>query len=227
MTLTLTDHTQTVSTTPLSLLNGSSTIATSTTKAAVQVVADLSALTGSDLFRISLLEKVTAAGSQRTIESWFVQGTQQPPLWTSPTFLLGHGWDWSITRISGSDRSISTSVRAVSGATFTFTDGSETVGTTEHGMPNDSTTLTDQTAEGVYHLFVDGGNIAAGDRFKVEVYEKAVSGGTRRQLITPVSLVTGEHLALPGVILKHGWQMTVQKMAGTDRVIDWSIRKAA
>jgi hypothetical protein len=31
----------------------------------------------------------------------------------------------------------------------------------------------------------------------------------------------------PSFILLHGWTMTLIKIAGTDRAIDWSIRKIA
>jgi len=102
---------------------------------------------------------------------------------------------------------------------------SPTVGTTEFSIPNNSTTLTPQTSDYTIQCVFDTENLAAGDRFQFTVYEKAVSGGT--QHVVWRSIVTGAqeaHTTSPAVIVLHGWDVTVKKLAGTDRVIPVSVR---
>lgn len=107
--------------------------------------------------------------------------------------------------------------------------GSETVGTTEHSLPNDSTTLTPITADGVYQVFVDVSAIAAGDQYEFKLYEKVTSGGTQRLVETWI--LTGAQSkpawVSPSLILLHGWDFTAKKLAGTDRSLSWSIRQVA
>lgn len=106
---------------------------------------------------------------------------------------------------------------------------SETVGTTEHSMPNDSATLTPITVGGVYQAFVDLANLAAGDEFEIKLHEKVTSGGTQRVVSTwSFSGAQAQPAwASPSMILLHGWDLTVKKIAGTDRSISWSIRSVA
>lgn len=106
---------------------------------------------------------------------------------------------------------------------------SETVGTTEHSLPNDSTTLTPITADGVYQVFIDLANLAAGDEYEIKLYEKATSGGTQR-VVEVWSIIGAQAKPLwvsPSLILLHGWDVTLKKIAGTDRSISWSIRQVA
>lgn len=107
-------------------------------------------------------------------------------------------------------------------------DDSATIGTTEYSLPNDSTTLTPITTDGVIQALIDVANMAAGDQYQIKVYEKVTSGGSQRVLIDatlegpqPGPFVT------PSFVLMHGWDVTVKKLAGTDRSIGWSIRQVA
>lgn len=106
---------------------------------------------------------------------------------------------------------------------------SATVGTTEHFLASDSTTKTDQTDDGVYQLFLDLNAVAAGDIFQVRCYERVSSAGTTR--VVWIDNVAGPldspMYATPTLILLHGWEFSVTKIAGTDRSIAWSIRKIA
>ena len=106
---------------------------------------------------------------------------------------------------------------------------SATIGTTERFLASDSTTKTDQTADGVYQLFLDLNAVAAGDIFQVKVYERISSGGTTRVLY--IDNVSGPldspMYASPSLILVHGWEFSLAKISGTDRSIAWSIRKVA
>ena len=105
---------------------------------------------------------------------------------------------------------------------------SATVGTTEYSCSNNSTTIATQTDDGVYQVFLDLNAMAAGDEFQIRVLEKCRSSGTQRAVfVASVVGVQGELWCSPSLILLHGWDVTLKKIAGTDRAIEWSIRKVA
>jgi len=105
---------------------------------------------------------------------------------------------------------------------------SNSIGSTEFSLPNVSTTLTPITTDGVYQVFIDTGNMALGDQYKIRIKEKVTSGGTQREIYA--ATLTGamtDNWVSPSLILLHGWDVTVQKLAGTDRSFSWSIRQVA
>lgn len=114
---------------------------------------------------------------------------------------------------------------------ITFTNDSATISTTEYSLPADTTTgvPTSQTTDGIYQFFIDFGAMIAGDQYEIKMYEKTDSGGTQRLVETWIQ--TGAQskpqFVLPSMILGEGWDVTVKKLAGTDRAIAWSIRKVA
>jgi hypothetical protein len=112
--------------------------------------------------------------------------------------------------------------------TEAFTN-SASISTTEYSLPNNSTSLTPITDDGVYQTFIDLANMAAGDQYEIKLYEKVTSGGTQRLVDTWI--VTGAQpspaFTLPSFILLHGWDVTMKRLAGSDRTIGWSIRKVA
>lgn len=105
---------------------------------------------------------------------------------------------------------------------------SATISTTEYSLPNNSTTLTPQTGDGVYQAFIDLANLAAGDVYDLKIYEKVTSGGTQRVIYrTTFSNVQPGPFVSASLILLHGWDFSLTKTAGTDRSISWSIRQVA
>lgn len=108
--------------------------------------------------------------------------------------------------------------------------GSETIGTTEWSLTTDTSGPDADTTAGGFTVFLDLSALQAGDRFQFRIYEKVLSGGTQRVAM----LVTFEHAqgtdgaiwVSPCLPLLNGWDMTLKKAAGTDRNIDWSIRKS-
>lgn len=107
--------------------------------------------------------------------------------------------------------------------------GSETVGTTEHSLTTDTAGPDVETSDGVFQCFLDLSALAAGDVFVFKVYEKVLSSSTQR-LAYSVTFSGAQGAPVwisPSLILLHGWDMTLDKVAGTDRNIDWSIRKVA
>lgn len=104
----------TISTTEYSLVNDSTSLAASTEEAAVSLWLDVSALAAGDEFEIRVYEKVMAGGTQRLVQApWVLNGAQASPIWTSPALHLANGWDFTLKRTAGSDRSITWSIRKV------------------------------------------------------------------------------------------------------------------
>lgn len=110
-----------------------------------------------------------------------------------------------------------------------FATGTATVGVTEYSMVSNSTTLASNTTDGVYQLFIDFGALTATEEYFVCVKEKVTAAGTQRVVFAAtVAGVQGSPAwASPSLILMHGWDMTIDKIAGTDRSISWSIRQVA
>lgn len=104
-----------------------------------------------------------------------------------------------------------------------------TVGATELSIVSGTTSLQTITDDGVYQLWIDAGVMAKADEFKVRIYEKVeATGGTKKVVLQHTLLgVQSEVFVTPSLILMHGWDMTIQKISGTDRAFDASIRKIA
>ena len=108
-------------------------------------------------------------------------------------------------------------------------ENSATIGTSEYSMPAATTSgvPTSQTADGIYQALLDLNALAGGDEFQFKIYEKVQSGGTQR-LLLQANFVGGQSppiYTVPSIILLHGWDMTLKKIAGSDRAIGWSIRQ--
>lgn len=110
-----------------------------------------------------------------------------------------------------------------------YTMSAVTVGATELSIVSGTTTLQNITTDGVFQLLIDPvTNMAKGDEFKIRIYEKVKAAGTKRVLASWTLLgVQSENFVAPAIILMHGWDMTIQKIAGTDRAFDASIRSVA
>ena len=107
--------------------------------------------------------------------------------------------------------------------------GSETVTTTEHSLSTDTAGPDADTNDGIYQCFIDFNALVAGDIFEFALYEKVLSSSTQRKVWTAqiAHAQSTPNWSSPSFILLHGWDMTLKKLAGTDRAIDWSIRKVA
>lgn len=104
-----------------------------------------------------------------------------------------------------------------------------TVGSSELSIVSGTTTLQTVTDDGVYQLWVDAGNMAKGDEFIIQLYEKVEgTGGTKKVFFSQtLSDLQSEIWVSPTFILINGWDFTIKKVAGTDRAFDASIRKVA
>lgn len=101
-----------------------------------------------------------------------------------------------------------------------------TIGSTLYSLPNDSTTLTPITDDGVYQAIVDLSAMTTTEEYEVTILEKIQAAGSQREIYKAVISGTGvPTLVTPALMLMHGWDVQVRKLAGTDRNIGWSIRR--
>jgi hypothetical protein len=107
--------------------------------------------------------------------------------------------------------------------------GTESVGTTEHSMTTDTSGPDADTTTGVFQPFIDLSNLAAGDTVRFAVHEKCRTGDTQRKIYSAeFSGAQATPLwAGPSLLLGVGWDMTLKKIAGTDRTISWRISQVA
>lgn len=111
MALSATDDSATIGTTPYYLASDSTTKTDQTDDAILQVWIDFANMAAGDRYRVRILEKVNGTGAtQRTIVESTVDGVQSGP-WVSPSFMVFHGWEIEVTKLSGTDRSIGWSIR--------------------------------------------------------------------------------------------------------------------
>lgn len=106
--------------------------------------------------------------------------------------------------------------------------GTEAVSTTEHSMTTDTAGPDVDTTDGIFQIFLDVSDMIAGDQLQIRIYEKVLSSSTQR--IVYQSILTGAQSepiwVSPSLILMHGWDATLDALAGTITV-DWSIRQVA
>lgn len=104
--------------------------------------------------------------------------------------------------------------------------GSNTIGTTEFSLTNNSTTIAAKTDKGAITLVLDVSAVAFGDEFEVKCYDKCRSGDTQR--VVDVWSIIGQQVSpiwmSPSLPLGEGWDFTIKKLNGTDRAIQSSIR---
>ncbi|MGB0084217.1 MAG: hypothetical protein WBP94_02430 [Rhodomicrobiaceae bacterium] len=107
--------------------------------------------------------------------------------------------------------------------------GTEAVGTTEHSLTTDTDGPDADTTAGVFQPFLDLNALAAGDVFVFQVYETCRTGDTQR-LIYSAEFSGAQAAPIwggPSLLLGVGWDMTLKKVSGTDRTINWRISQVA
>jgi hypothetical protein len=107
--------------------------------------------------------------------------------------------------------------------------GSASISTTEYSLTNNSTTLGSVTDDGCYQIWLDLNALTITEGYVLKIYEKVRSASTQR--VASEFYIYGAqalpNFATPSMILLHGWEVTLDKITGTDRTIEWSIRKVA
>jgi hypothetical protein len=115
MAITFTNDFATISTSEYSLpADTISGVPTSqTTDGVYQVFIDFGAMVAGDQYRVRLYEKTDSGGTQRLVEEWILTGAQSKPMFVIPSMILGEGWDVTVLRLAGADRSIRWSLRSI------------------------------------------------------------------------------------------------------------------
>lgn len=113
MAITITDDTATISTTEYFLASDSTTATYQTATCVLQVFLDLSALQAGDTFVLKFYQKIDN-GTARAFVSTSFSGVQSPAHYASLQYIVGgSGWEVSLIRTAGADRSIAWSLRTV------------------------------------------------------------------------------------------------------------------
>jgi hypothetical protein len=113
MAITFTNDSASISTTEYFLASDSTTATYQTTDGIYQLFLDLSNMVTSDQYRVRLYEKYDSSGTTRLVEEWIYSGAQAKPGIFLPAFVLGEGWEFSVLRLAGSDRTIYWSIRRI------------------------------------------------------------------------------------------------------------------
>lgn len=107
----------TIGATEYSLPNNAaySTGSARTEDGAYQLFLDLNALVAGDEYELAVYEKVNSGATQRKIVAvQRIVGPPPEPILVLPTLMLIHGWDFTLKKISGTDRTITWSIRTPS-----------------------------------------------------------------------------------------------------------------
>lgn len=106
--------------------------------------------------------------------------------------------------------------------------GTQAVDTTEWSCTTDTSGPDADTTDGVFQVFLDLNDMIAGDQLQIRIYEKVTSSSTQR--VVYEAILTGAQAdpvwVSPSLVLMHGWDVTLDALAGTITV-DWSIRQVA
>lgn len=109
--------------------------------------------------------------------------------------------------------------------------GSATIGTTEWSLVTNTAGPDASTTVGTFQAFIDlSAIVAVADLFVLSIYEKVRTGDTQQKITDAYfalnSLATPIWVTDP-LILGIGWDITIKKSAGTDRLIKWRISQVA
>lgn len=102
---------QSVTTTEHSLTTDTTGPDVDTNAGNYQVVLDLNAMLNGDVFTFRGYEKAQAGDTQRKFLEFDFAHAQSTPNWISPQFMLLNGWDFTIIKTAGTDRTITWSIR--------------------------------------------------------------------------------------------------------------------
>lgn len=218
--------------TEFSLTAHSTSLPTQTTDGVYAPWIDTTNFARGDLYYIRGYETVVSGGTKRlvyklAVAGWGLHGSK---LWTCPPLMLVHGWDFTLQRAAGSDRTIEYGVRGVEGAVTEAFSNTNTISTTERFIASNSTSKTPQTTAGLYQLFLDLNALAKSDEFSLKCYEEVRDAASADVVLFDLLLKgvrTYKVYTTPTLFLDNGWEFSLDKIAGADASIPASIRKVA
>lgn len=111
---------------------------------------------------------------------------------------------------------------------FDFTyEGSSVVGAAEYSMPGDTTLGVPIGKSEVcqVQIWVNIPLLTSGDEYVVRVYEQVAFGDTAIVIAEYRIAHPVKTLVTSGLILHNEWDITIQKVSGTDRTVYFSVRR--
>lgn len=107
--------------------------------------------------------------------------------------------------------------------------GTAAIGAIEWSLSTSAPGAHADTNAGIYQAFIDLSAMQAYDVFEFKCYEKTRSGDTQRVVFSAnFEGMQSEPIAVtPTLILGVGWDMTLTKVSGTDRAINWRISRVS
>jgi hypothetical protein len=223
----------TVGTGELSIVSGTTSLQTvSNEPGTYQLLIDpVTNMAKADKFVVRIYEKVELTGGTKRVAVEQVIYNIQSQIWIFPNLMLMHGWDMTIQKLAGTDRAFDASIRAITGGlTEAYELDGVSIDGTEISITGGTSSLLTKVESGLYQLWLDPiTNLVKSDKFIARIYETVEgTGGVKRLLYTiPIEGLQTELVYSPIFFLKNGWEMTLQRTAGTARAFDASIRKVA
>lgn len=108
-------------------------------------------------------------------------------------------------------------------------EGSLTISTTELSLVSGTSTLQTNTTAGAWQALIDVNALVAGDAFRLRIYESVQASGTKRilqEVILRGAQVQPVYVSAP-IVLMNGWDITLTRLLGADRIIPYSLRRVA
>lgn len=84
-----------------------------TTDGVFQMFVDVANMVAGDVLELRIKEKCRTGDTIRQILVSTMAGVQSDPLWVSPSFVLLHGWDFTLKQTAGTGRAFPWSIRKV------------------------------------------------------------------------------------------------------------------
>ena len=78
-----------------------------------QLWLELNNLANGDEYRLRVWDAISSGGTARIAQEWTISHLQSEPQYVTPSLILLHKWDFSLTKLAGTDRSIAWSIRKV------------------------------------------------------------------------------------------------------------------
>jgi len=105
--------TEAVSSTEWSLTTDTAGPDVDTTDGVFQCFIDISAMLAGDQFQLRVYEKARGADTQRVVYEAILTGAPSMPILVTPSLVLMNGWDFTLKKLAGTDRTITWSIRQV------------------------------------------------------------------------------------------------------------------
>lgn len=219
-----------ISTTEYSIPNGGTTLQNITTPVLLTGLLDAEPVSDGDCFRVRVKEKIVSGGTQRVILDFLICNDQQSsPLYSFGPFLLLHGWDVTIVKVSGTDRTLTGRIEVSTGSNISELYGRSNTSVTNSGYSiiNNSTTPASSASPAIIQAIChDRTNMVKADEFEIAVLEKAAAASTQRTMFSrrchDVQVVAP--FVTPLLAVRNGWDVVLDRIAGADRNWDMSIR---